>query len=237
MTNKEVQEAVRIGQLIRTVDDKRGARDPFKLPAWLKTLHHERLEMCLQLEQSQQIATGDRTTSADLRREALLRLEARLRDGFNYLKAIPEYELDSPEIRRGLLESYGWDGGLIGSLQAEGRLLALGRKAVATARVIEPERARYPEALSERISHELAIIASLDPKARAGTRSVVTKARNTALKQLALANSRVRHYLCACTDEIEKSQELASIGFQPRRVSGQRVTPPEKPLPPVKPNN
>ena len=229
MTNKQVEETVRVGKLIRSRDDARNGGDAFKLPAWLKTLHEARLTACLQLDEAQQLATGDRTRSAALKREALERLEQRLRDGYNFIKAIPGYELESEAVRRGIFEAYGWDGGMLGELNGEGRLLALGRKALATAAVIQPVRARYPQALLDLLGHELGVIAALEPKATVGARRVVTAARNQALEALATANSRVRHYLCACSDETDKSSELATIGFQPRRATGQRLIAIEKP--------
>ncbi|MBC7818664.1 MAG: hypothetical protein IAG10_17380 [Planctomycetaceae bacterium] len=58
---------------------------------------------------------GTQITAQGTMRAGFDLLTARLRDGFNFIKAIPGYEITEPE-RDGLFTTYGWESGVIGDL-------------------------------------------------------------------------------------------------------------------------
>ncbi len=233
MARRDSDAAIQTARLIQTVDDGRSARDRFKLTATLRTELDDRLVTLLQAESSQQGATGNRLRDSERVKEALPVLVSLLRDGFNHLKALPSYSVTSAE-RGAAFEAYGWSGGKIGGLQTFDRILALARKAEAATITVEPLAARYPAELLARIQAHLAILDESGAGAKVGTRQQATKDRNDALGALIKINARVRIYYGSCSDELDRTAELAKIGLNPRNQSGQRRVPGEgTPTPPA----
>ena len=226
MARRDSDAAIQTARLIQTVDDGRDLKDNFKLTARLRSELDNRLAALLQAESNQQGATGNRLRDSERVKEALPVLVKLLRDGFNHVKALPSYSVTSAE-RGAAFEAYGWSGGKIGGLQGFDRVLGLARKATAASSAVEPLAARYPAELLTRIQAHLAILDESGAGAKVGTRQQATKARNDALQALTKINARVRLYYGSCSDELDRTAELAKIGLNPRNQSGQRRIPGE----------
>ncbi len=225
-------------RMILTVDDSRSVDDDFKLSPRLRALVEDRRATLEQAESNLRLISGSRVNAAAQLRESKKMLAGLLKDGYNHLRAIPSFEIDT-EARLGAFVTYGWEGGKMGKLADESYLLTLARQGLAVTGDVQPERARYPQTLLLRLQAELQTYTDASAIAQLGTRQQATRLRDKAMEALEKALMRVRHFYCQASDETDKSAELARIGYQPRRSSGQRstaaekVAPPEGPLPPV----
>ncbi len=181
-----------------------------------------------QAEGNLRLVSGSRVNAAAQLRESKKIVGSLLRDGYNHIRAIPTFEINSDE-RLGAFIAYGWDNGKMGNLADESYLLTLARQALRITPEVEPVKARYPQAILTRLETELNTLTDAFAISKIGTRQQATRARNTAMEALEKALARVRHHYCQASDETDQSAELARIGFQPRRVSGQRLVASEKP--------
>jgi hypothetical protein len=221
-----IEEVVKVAELVRSVDDSRAAADPFKIPAVLRSTIETEYTALMALGGSQMMTEGERARHSQRYQSALADLTDRLKDGFRHIQSRPDYEVDAAS-RLGVFNSYGWTGGKLGSLRRDDRVILLAQQAVTASASVQPELARYPEELLTRIQDALAVVVAARPLATVGRRQSLTQQRDSAAKALWISISRARFHYCAASTLLDKTPELARIGFQPRRVSGQRLLPSE----------
>lgn len=118
-------------------------------------------------------------------------------------------------------------------MQSKDRMLKLARLAISATPSVLPIEARYPADLLLEIQKELDILQEAEPGAQIGNRSTATKEKYDALQKLSRVISRVRGYYVSASDDIDRTPELARLGLNPRRATGQRRIPAEQP--PVSP--
>ena len=209
--------------LVQQVDNARSATDFFKLSPVLRTVldtAHQTLQNATAAVPS---ARGVRQDATALYSEAIATLKELLRAGFKHIDGQLPYVLTAAQ-KRAALEAYGWTGAKLGALDKNTRILDLAQQAIAVTPTLQPEVARYPVELVTRIQAALQDAVSSAAGAQTGDRQSAIKARNEARKELEIVLARVRFYYCAMSNAIDRTPELAKIGFQPRRVSGQRRT-------------
>ncbi len=115
-----------------------------------------------------------------------------------------------------LFITYGWDGGLLGEFN-DARVEFLANQAITATPQIANTAHRYPTALLDLITAQLAIVNATQPTATGGTAQLATAEQDEALRLMEAVTSRVRFYYCSASDDREKTPELARIGFQPKR--------------------
>ena len=223
MPTVKTNEFILLAQRIQKVDDARPTTDLFKLPTLIRTAFDERLDEVLTFDSEQQSLGAIHARSLNQRREAIVILTERLRDGFRFIKGIPRYELTDAN-REAALESYGWQGRELGDLRTDSRILSLARQAIRISSTLQPVNARYPAPLVALIQAQLDIIAGSEENAGVGGRQQATRGRDEAMKLLQKAIARVRFYYCAMSDDTDTTAELAKVGLQPRRINHQRKT-------------
>ena len=229
MPNDAVNEQLNISELIRSVDATRVAGDRFKLLA-VDLADLESREASLRATDAVTLtAEGGRVTAQGFMRTALDLLNARLHDGFNHLKAIPGYDITEAE-RLGLLTSYGWLQGEIGVL-TDARIESLANQALTVTPTITNPAWRYSAALITHITTQLAIVNANQPIATGGSVNSAFDARDLAYEKLKLMTSRIRHFYCSASDEVDRTEELTRIGMDARGPRGQRL--PGQPLEPT----
>lgn len=223
---------VLVAQRIQKVDDIRDGADAFKLPSLLRDALDTRLAEVLSYDAQQQNMGATRKRSVAARREAIQKLAEFLRDGFRFLQGIPRYELSDTD-RDAALGAYGWQGGQLGSLKTDARVLSLARQAISATATVQPVNARYPATLVVHVQSELDAIAASEGNVGVGGRQQATRSRNESMELLQKIVARVRFYYCAMSDDTDTTAELAKLGLQPKRVNHQRrlksETPPETP--------
>ena len=215
-------------KMILTVDDSRSVGDDFKLFPGLRGLLETRRLTLEQAESNLRLVSGSRVNAAAQLKDAKKTVASLLRDGYNHIRAIPSFDI-TDEQRLGAFVAYGWENGKMGNIADESFLLTLARQALVVTPEVEPLKARYPQSILTRLETELNTLTNAAAIAKIGTRQQATRARDTAMEALEKALARVRHFYCQASDETDQSAELARIGFQPRRASGQRLTTAEKP--------
>lgn len=225
MPNEAVLKEIEIGELIVAVDDSRDVADPFKLLTALRTLVVARLAALKAAETAATMGEAGRAGASKKVRDALDLLDALHRDGYNFIRGILSVSISAAD-RLSVFTAYGWESGEIG-LFTDARLEGMANQAIAATPLITNPAHRYPTALLDAITAQLAIVNANQPLATGGSAQAATAARNVALDELNSINERVRHYYCSCSDLREKTQELARIGFQPRRDAGDAVPPPD----------
>jgi hypothetical protein len=218
MPNVLVLEQIELAELAQSVDDGRLAADPFKLPTALRTLLNLRLADLQAKDAATLLTEGGRATASGHLRSALDQLTVLLRDGYNFVNALPSFAISAAD-KLGVFTAYGWESGLIGEL-TDARVEALANQAItATPSIPNPAHA-YPAALLTLITAQLAIVNAHQPIATGGTAQAATAARDLALDLLQTTNDRVRFFYCSASDDEDQTPELAKIGRQPRRASG-----------------
>jgi len=115
MANKAVLVQIEIAELILAVDDTRALTDRFKLLPDDRTELEDRLADLRDKDLATLKTEGGRAAGSGNVRVGLDTLKLRLRDGFNFINALPSYEI-SPADRLGLFTTYGWEQGEIGDL-------------------------------------------------------------------------------------------------------------------------
>ena len=170
------------------------------------------------------LTEGDRATASARVRAALDQLGVLLRDGFNFVRGIGSFAITNPD-RLGVFTAYGWEQGEIGEL-TDARNEALANQAITATPSITNPAYRYPAALLTLITDQLAIVNANQPIATGGTAQAATAARDLALDLLQTTNDRVRFWYCSASDDEDQTMELAKIGRQPRRASGDAASQP-----------
>lgn len=225
MPNEAVLREIEIGELTIAVDDSRDAADPFKLLAGHRALVVARLAALQAAEAATTMGEAGRAGASRTLRDALDLLESLHRDGYNFIRGILSFQISAAE-RLEVFTAYGWESGEIGLFTAA-RIESMANQATAATPLITNAAHRYPTALLEAITAQLAIVNAHQPLATGGSAQAATAARNAALVELNSINERTRHFYCSCSDLREKTPELARIGFQPRRDPGDAAPPAE----------
>lgn len=218
MADQASIDEIETGELIVQVDEARGAGDPFKLPAALRTLAVARLADAKTKYAASLLSSGTEVEASEVVLEALDKLRAGLRNGYNFIKGVPEEDITNAQ-RMGVFEAYGWEQGLIGDLVSPSRVKALAEQAVAVSSSVIAA-GRYPANIRTRIASWLDVLDSNQVAAGGGPLQAIIQARDTATDLLRVVNSRVRFLYCQASDELDQTPELAKIGMQPRRDRG-----------------
>lgn len=218
MPTQDSLEQIEIGELIISVDDGRAAGDPFKLGTALRALLVARLADAKAKDAATLITAGGRAGASLALRTALDTLKGHVRDGYNFVKGLGSYQITAAD-RLAVLVSYGWESGEVGDF-TDARIESLANQAITATPLITNAAYRYPTALLDLITAQLAIVNANQPTATGGTAETATNLRNIALELLRTANDRVRFFYCSASDDEDKTTELAKIGMQPRRDAG-----------------
>jgi hypothetical protein len=215
MPNSNSLQAIAQGRLIQTVDGTRPATDRFKLPAADRTLFNTRLDDLAAKDNDTALTESNRAGGSAAARAALQKLEGLLRDGYNGITAIRSSKITDGE-RLEVYTAYGWAGGNLGDFN-DARTLGLARLALDDDLDIEKPEWEYAADLKTEIAAQLAIFDAKADDRTGGERMDATKARNEALELFQTMLSRVRHYLCSASDDVDQSPELRRNGFKVRK--------------------
>lgn len=210
--------AIATGELIIQVNAERSFYDPFRLNPSLDDLITTREGAAKVANSAALMGAGDQTGAQDRVVQAREKLAELLRNGFAYLKGLPALDVPVADVNDAL-ESYGWERGLLGDLASPLRIEALAAQAASATPGLDPA-VRYPAALLSRIANWLGILRANKSIAGGGTVSDVVNDKDAAREALLAAIGRVRFYYCSASDERDQTPELAKIGLQPRRDSG-----------------
>ncbi len=224
MPNVLVLEQIELSELAQSVDDGRVVADPFKLPTALRTLLNTRLADLKAKDAATLLTEGNRATASLNVRTALDQLQVLLRDGYNVIQGIGSFAITNAD-RLGVFTAYGWESGLIGEF-TDARVEALANQAITATPSITNAAYRYPAALLTLITAQLAIVNASQPLATGGTAQAAIAARDLSLDLLQTANDRVRFWYCSASDDEDQTPELAKIGRQTRRASGDAASQP-----------
>lgn len=218
MPDQDTQELIDAATMILTVDGQRNADDPFKLTQNLHDLVENRLANLQGATAGVSLEEGDRGLASGDLRTALNALETLLRDGYSFIVAIPSFQL-TPAERRQVFVTYGWTQGELGEF-TDRRIVTLADLAINNTPRIENTAYRYPTVILERIEAQREQVRLLAPDATTGEREGAVDERDDDRTLLQKAVSRVRHFYCQASDEVDQTPELSKIGFQPRRAKG-----------------
>ncbi len=239
MSRSDADELAQTAERILTVDAKRVGGDAFLLSPELRGLLTARLSAFRDKHQSLSMKSGSRSGNAVLLKATMSALRERVRDGYNYLLALPTFRVPQDQ-KQSAFRAYGFEQGKLGGLERKQRVLALARLAVSVTPSVQPAACQYPSDLLQQLQDLLDVVSDAEPGAKIGNRSAATIERDKAFEELQRIVRRVRHFYCSCSDDVDASEELARVGLNPVRRSGQRKTkaengvkPPEGPLPPI----
>ncbi len=216
-------DAILIANLIIAQDDKRPADHDFKLQVRLRKDVESRRDAVTGSDPTTAQAEGDRADSSATARQAYVTLERLLGAGYKGIEALPDADLipggieDAERLR--VFTVYGWESGLVGRYN-DARLRNLGDLALAAEKAIENPAWRYSPLLLGAIKTQLDVLEVEEPRATTGSRQIAVEAREEDVEALRKAISRVRHFYCSASDDVDFTKELASIGMQPRRMPG-----------------
>ncbi len=219
MADMAVLEEIEKAELILAVDATRLPPSRFKL------LLADRTELIARLAASKASNTatlstgGTQITAQGTMRAGFDLLGARLRDGFNFIKAIPGYEITEPE-RDGLFTTYGWESGVIGDLP-DARVEFLANQAITVTPTVVNPAWRYSDNLLTHITTQLGIVNANQPLVQGGTINASFDLRDLDSAKLKTMNDRVRFFYCSASDEKDQTSELGKIGFAPRQNAGE----------------
>lgn len=216
------------GELVQAVDTARAAGDPFKLLAAFRTEFDARLADLIAKDALTFNTEGARAAASAALRAAFDTLKVRLRDGYNFIKALASFEISDAD-RIGLFTTYGWEQGEIGDM-TDLRAEALANQAITATPGITNPAWRYSAGLITQITTLLATINTNQTTATGGVSQAATTARNLAMDTFDAALGRVRFFYCFASDDRDQTDELARIGFMARRDAGEAQ---EQPLPEV----
>ncbi len=215
MPNSDSLQAIAQGRLIQTVDDKRAATDRFKLLPADRTLFNTRLDDLSAKDNDTALTESNRAGGSGAARAALNRMEVLLHEGYNAITAIRSTKITEAE-RLEVYTAYGWSGGNLGEFN-DARTLGLARLALASDLDIEKPEWEYAADLKADLAAQLAIFDAKADDRTGGDRMEATKQRDKALELFQTMLSRVRHYLCSASDDVDQSPELRRHGFKVRK--------------------
>lgn len=218
MPNEASLAEIETAELILAVDAGRAPTETFKLPAYLLALVVARLADLRTKDAATLITEGGRAGAQINVRTALDTLNVLLHDGYNFIKGLPSYSISAAD-RATVFTSYGWVSGELGEF-SDTRIESLANQAITATPLVANAAHRYPTALLDLITAQLAIVNLHQTAATGGTAQTATSLRDIALKALETANDRVRFHYCSASDDEDQTPELAKIGKQPRRDKG-----------------
>jgi hypothetical protein len=229
MANEDTQAARQQAQKIQTVDTARPATDPFKLPTALRQLLDSRLTALDALGIVPDEVEGVRQGASGKVKAAYKELRVLLKEGFEGVKSTPRAHASGGE-KAAALATYGWAGGKLGRDWDNLLVVHLAELAVAETPKIAKVALRYPAEVVAEIAAQLATIRVEQSNATTGARQDAIAKRDAATALLEKSLRRVRFHYCCCSDDCDETPELAKIGFQPARRSGQRLLAAEQPI-------
>ncbi|MEK6261936.1 MAG: fibronectin type III domain-containing protein [Planctomycetota bacterium] len=210
MANMAMLEEIEKAELIFAVDATRPPPSRFKLLAADRTELIARLAASKASNAATLSMGGTQITAQGTMRAAFDLLTARLRDGFNFIKAIPGFEITEPE-RDGLFTTYGWESGVIGELP-DARVEFLANQAITVTPTISNLAWRYSDNLLTHITTQLGIVNANQPSVQGGTVQGLFDLRDLDSAKLKTMNDRVRFFYCSASDEKDQTPELGRIG-------------------------
>lgn len=213
-----IEEVIRVAERVRLVDDCRPGEDPFKLPDALRSEIEAEYRALLSLGGAHVLTDEERACHSQRYRLALEDLRERLKEGYYYIQSRPGYELDAAQ-RQKVFTAYGWEEGKRESLKRDETVIALGYQSQTASQSAQPLYARYPAGLQLRINIALTTISATHPLARVGRRQSMTRQRSQTARKLWVALTRARFHYCAASPLLDKTPELAAIGFSTPRKS------------------
>lgn len=223
MPNSDSLRAIAQGELIQTVDTEAEADSRFKLLAADRALFDERLASLAAVDNDTALTESNRAGGSAEARAALDRLKTLLRDGYNGIKAIRSSSITEGK-RLEVFTAYGWASGNIGVFN-DARTLGLARLALDDDLDIDNPAWEYAADLQTDITAQLAVFNDNADDRTGGDRMEATKLRNDAMDLFEKMLSRVRHYLCSASDEVDQAPQLRSYGFKVRKDRGARKAP------------
>ena len=134
--------------------------------------------------------------------------------------------------RAGVYEAYGWVNGKVGDLSSPATVVARVRSAASVTPNVMAA-GQYPALLLTRLSNWLAVYDANSSIAGGGSRQTIIDARDTAGTLLAKGLSRVRHFYCSVSDDVDQAPLLKQVGMQPRRDKGAAQADPKPDAPGV----
>lgn len=220
MPNADSLAAISTLILIQSVDEARPKTETFKLFPWLRLQVNGDLAALEAADSDTALTESDRTGGSGAARGALDALQALARDGFNFIKGIPSFQI-KPDQRAAVFAAYGWAGGKLGDF-SDARTLGLARLAARPAEEVGVENAawRYSPELVKQVQAQLKVYDDNHQDATGADRQGSTRARDEKLTAAQTTISQVRHFYCAASRELDQTPELARIGMQPRRDRG-----------------
>jgi hypothetical protein len=224
MPNAVVLEQEEFAELIQSVDDGRVAAAALKLVAATRTELNTRLANLKTEDSATLLTEGDRATAAADLRGGLDQLGLLLRDGYKFIQGIDRFAISNAD-RLGVFTAYGWESALIGEF-TDTRLESLANQAITATPSIPTVAHRFPTALLDLITAQLALVNVNQPLATGGSAQAATATRDLGLDLLQTMNDRLRFFCCSASDDKDQTPELAKIGRQPRRDSGQAASQP-----------
>jgi hypothetical protein len=219
MADTKLQELILQGDLIVRVHDAAPPYSPFKLPAALDGFFRTGLGAARAANSALQLAAGDQAGARGRVQQARDRLAGLVRNAFNHVNSVPDEDA-SEQDRLDALVSLGFEQGELGPVAADPAHVLGIVTAILENNGEVPVLLRMPANITTRLTNWQAVLAANEGIANGGSRGVLTDAKDTARDTLAARISRVRHWLCSCSDEGEQNPELARWGFQPKRAPG-----------------
>jgi hypothetical protein len=218
MADTKLQELILQGDLIARVNLAAPPYNPYKLPTVLDGLFTTSLAAARAANSALQLAAGDQTGARGRVQQARERLGGLARNAFNHLNSVPDEDA-SEQDRMSALVSLGFEQGELGVLSDPVHLMEIVTGILANNAQL-PALLRVPGNIITRMTNWQSVLAANEGIAKGGGRGVLTDQKDTARDTLAARISRVRHWLCSCSDEAEQDPELARYDFQPRRDPG-----------------
>lgn len=216
--------ALATGDLIVQVDAVRSDYDPCKLGPSLLPVVTSRLGEARAAHAAAELTGGSAAQRLVLARQRLSEL---VRDGYEYLQAVPEEVAPASDVLQAL-ETYGWERGKLGDIAGPSRIEILSRTAVQVTPHLPPYL-QYPAHILTRMITWLGVQDAHKILASGGSYATIRHERNEKRELLLSAVSRVRHHYCTASDEREMNPELARIGLPPESNGTPAAPLPEAP--------
>ena len=218
MADTKLQELILQGDLIVRVNIAAPPYSPYKLPTVLDGLFTTSLAAARAANSALQLAAGDQAGARGRVQQSRDRLAGLVRNAYNYVNSVPDEDATEQD-RLDALVSLGFEQGALGDLSDATHLLQIVMDILANNPQL-PVLLRVPANIITRLTNWQSVLAANEGIAQGGAREVLTQQKDTARDTLAARISRVRHWLCSCSDDGEQDPELARWGFQPKRNPG-----------------
>lgn len=161
------------------------------------------------------LTESDRAGGSAAARDAITALKVLAHDGYNGIEALPSFSISRGE-KLEVFTAYGWSAGHLG-IFSDARTIGLCRLAVSGDVELDKPEWAYSAALQAEIIKQLALYDANADDRTAGERMSATKIRNEAQDLFETSLSRVWHFLCSATDDIDQWPELRRYGFNVRK--------------------